>query len=423
MNTTPTIGIIGGGPAGLSAGRMLTERGYKVTIFEALSDVGGKSFTFYHGENVVEMGTCYATFSHKITNRWMKELGMPMSFLGEQRFDGDDFMKFVKSGYGPALPIQVVRYWFAKLKLEGALSKKNPPKWAIDEAAMPVQAWLKKRNLGKIENFMLRSTTNIAYGFIDEVPTVQALRWNDMKLILTGLFKQLKMPVEGWAEFWRRVATKLDVRLNSRVTGVERREDGVTIKTDDGKVHEFDQLLCAIPLDEFLRTTEPTDLEQKIASSVEWNGYTTTLVAAEDWFDDVHVEAYREAVVPGAARGQLLSARRDGFEPELGGPLYLAGQLTGPYSAPELAELLRADIERHGGKVTNVILQKLWKYFAQYKREAILGGLLDELEAVQGTNRTWYTGAIFSHEAVSHIVNFNAELVQRMQQAVPSVPR
>lgn len=399
-------------------GRMLVELGHEVTIFEALGEVGGKSFTFYHGENVVEMGTCYATFSHKITNQWMKDLGMPMSPLGDQRFDGDDFMKFVKSGYGPALPFQVLTYWKEKLRLERQLARPNPPQSAIEEAATPIQTWLRERNLGKIENFMLRSTTNIAYGFIDEVPTVQALRWNDMKLILTGLFKQLKMPVEGWAEFWRRVAARLDVRLNSRVTGVERGNDGVTITTDAGQTQKFDTVVCAIPLDEFIKMTESTALEREIAAAVEWNGYTTTLVAAEDWFDDVHVEAFREAVVPGAERGQMLSARRDGYEAELGGPLYLAGQLTGDYTAPELEELLRADITKHGGTVTNVILQKRWKYFAQYSPEAIRSGLLSDLESIQGQNRTWYTGAIFSHEAVSHIVNFNAELVQRMQKVL-----
>lgn len=396
---------------------MLKETGdYEPVVFESLGQVGGKSFTFYHGQNVVEMGTCYATFSHKITNRWMRNLHMPMSGLGDQRFDHDDFMKFVKSGYGPALPFQVMTYWKEKLRLENALSAENPSQAALEEAATPIQDWLRERNLGKIEKFMLRSTTNIAYGFIDETPTVQALRWNDMKLILTGLFKQLKMPVEGWAEFWRRVALDLDVRLNSRVTGVERTPEKTIIRTEPGDAHEFDLIVCAIPVDEFIKLAEPTALEEKIANSVIWNGYTTTLVAVEDWFTDVHVEAYRESVVPGAARGQLLSARHDGFEEDLGGHLYLTGQLSGDYNSEELAELLRNDVAKHGGRVTNIVLQKHWKYFAQYDHEAVRNGLITELRDIQGQNRTWYTGAIFSHEAVSHIVNFNAALVRKMHR-------
>ena len=183
----------------------------------------------------------------------MKELRMPMSPLGDQRFEGDDFMKFVKSGAGPALPVQVVRYWRDKRKLEAALNADEPTQAALDEAAMPIQDWLRERKLGKIENFMLRSTTNIAYGFIDEVPTVQALRWNDMNLIFTGLLKQLKMPVEGWTEFWRRIAHDLDVRLNSRVAAIDRSGPCPALTTEDGATHNFDLIVCAIPLDEFTR--------------------------------------------------------------------------------------------------------------------------------------------------------------------------
>ncbi|MEQ9316333.1 MAG: FAD-dependent oxidoreductase, partial [Henriciella sp.] len=220
-----------------------------------------------------------------------------------------------------------------------------------------------------------------------------------------------------WTEFWRRIASEFDVRLNQRISAVERQEDSVTLVSDSGERETFDEIVCAIPLDEFARMTEPNEDETYAASSVIWNGYTTTLVAVENWFTDVHVEAYLESVVPGAERGQLLSARREGAEDELGGTLYLTGQLTGEYSGDELKELLRADITRHGGVVKNMILQKCWKYNSQYKPEAIRDGLMTRLETMQGKQRTWYTGAIFSHEAVSHIVNFNDELVDRMLQA------
>ena len=53
--TRKTVGIIGGGPAGLSMARMLRDAGQvDATVFEALPQVGGKSFTFYHGDNVDE---------------------------------------------------------------------------------------------------------------------------------------------------------------------------------------------------------------------------------------------------------------------------------------------------------------------------------------------------------------------------------
>lgn len=411
----PRVGIIGGGPAGLSLARMLKEKGVNnITVFEALPQVGGKSFTVYQGDTVVEMGTCYATFSHKITNAWMKQYKMPMAGLREQRFDGEDFMDYIKAGYGPPLIVQVIRYLRAKYRLERALKSAAPSQATLEQAAMPIMDWLKERNLGKIENFMHRSTTNIAYGFVNEVPTVQALRWNDTKLIITGLLKQLKMPRQGWAYFWKLVASELDVRLNTRITKVERGTNEVTFIDDSGETHVFDKVICAIPIDDFMKLTAPTENEQYVADSIIWNGYTTTLFAAENWFQDVNTESYKDSVVIGAPMGKLLSARRDGFEQDFGGHLYLSGQLSGDYTGPELAELLRADLASKGAELTNLIIQKMWKYHARYKPDAIRDGLMSRLENMQGEQNTWYTGATFSYEAVSHIVNYNATLAPRI---------
>ncbi|MEM7491916.1 MAG: FAD-dependent oxidoreductase [Pseudomonadota bacterium] len=410
------IAIIGGGPAGLSLARLLREQGFtSITVFEALSQVGGKSFTYLHGDTVVEMGTCYATLSHKVTNRWMKEFGLKMTGLKEQRFAGDKFTSYIRKGPGPNLFVQLYRYWTDKAKLQKALKTPNPPQWALEQAAMPIGEWLSERELGKIEHFMHRSTTNIAYGFVDEASTVQALDWNDMKLLITGLLKQLKMPEIGWAEFWNMVAADLDVRLNSRVKEIDRSGSSIRVSIEDGDAFEFDQLVCAIPLDDFGKLAQPTQDEDFVIKSVRWNGYTTTLFTADNWFTDVDTESYKEAVLPGAELGQLLSARHDGFEPDLGGNVYLSGQLSGDYTSDELKEILREDLTRKGATVTNIILQKMWKYHSFYDFDAIRNGLLQTLKTMQGRDRTWYTGATFSYEAVSHITNFNAQLARDMQ--------
>ena len=412
---SPRIAIVGGGPAGLSLAYMLKEKALaNITVFESLPQVGGKSYTVQVGDNLVEMGTCYATFSHHVTNRWMRELNMPMKTLGEQRFEGANFMDYIRAGSGPNLAQQMLRYYKAKLRLERALSQRPIPQWAIEEAASPILDWLRHRDLGKIEHFMHRSTTNIAYGFVDRVSTLQALRWNDLNLIWTGLLKQLKMPVEGWAEFWRRIAEQLDVRVSTPIINIDRSGSRHKLTTAAGEEHHFDMVICAIPVDEFSKLTEPTQNEATVRDSVEWNGYTTTLFSATNWFTDVQVEAYKRAVVPGAKLGQLLSVRHDGHNVQLGGHLYLSGQLSGEFTSQELKELLTYHVAQRGAKITNIILQKMWKYHAQYKQEAIRNGLITRLEAMQGEQNTWYTGATFSHEAVSHIVNFNVQLAQKI---------
>ncbi len=48
--------IIGAGPAGITAGFELTQKGYEVTILEETSVIGGISKTVKHGENRMDMG-------------------------------------------------------------------------------------------------------------------------------------------------------------------------------------------------------------------------------------------------------------------------------------------------------------------------------------------------------------------------------
>lgn len=402
------LAIVGGGPAGLSLARLLTERGHKdITVFEALGEVGGKSFTVVRGQTLVEMGTCYATYSHRVVLRWMRELAIPLKRLGQQVFDDGDFIAYVHAGSGAPVSVQAIRFLMARRSLLNRLRRLPPSRDALLEAALPVSEWLKQRRLGKIERLMERALSSIAYGFLDEVATIHALRWVDPELIASGLTNQLRMPVEGWAPFWARLAGTLDVRLSTPVTRIERRPGGVRIETPEG-AEAFDAVVCAIPFDDFTRLTDTmTPDEEFVRAGVTYGGYTTTIAAVEDWFTGHHVEAYSEPIRQAAQKGRLLSARLEGHEPELGGHLYLTGQYSGDYTPAELRDILVSDITARGGRVTNIILQKLWKYMAFYKAEAIEAGLLARLERMQGEMRTFYSGAAWSHEAVSHIVNYN----------------
>lgn len=414
------IGIVGGGAAGLSLARFLSEDpALAVTVFEASPEPGGKSHTLERGATRVEMGTCYTTTGHKTVLRWMRELGIGLRPVLQIKFDGAKFEDFVKAGDGPPTSVQILTYLIRRRAVLKALEAESPEPWALEEAAMPISAWLDKYRLPKIFRLFLRGFTNMGYGFLDTSPTLHVLRWMDWHLIWSGLRKKLQMPRQGWSEFWRRLAADLDVRLNMPVSAIERQDGQAVITTADQSRHVFDHIVCAIPIDDFNRLTTPTPDEAQVAGAIRWNSYTTTLFATDEWFTDHHIQSFSSALIPGAPIGRILSARYDGHTPDLGGHIYLSGQFSDAYNPDEMKELLVKDMQDRGVTVTNIIYQKMWKYHAEYAPDAIRGGLVGQLRDMQGDQQTWYTGATFSHESINHIVNFNERLARRMLQAMP----
>ena len=409
------IAIIGGGPAGLSLAYLLRSRSdLTATVFEAEDRVGGKSFTYEREGRAFEMGTCYATRGDRLVRSWMRELGITRKRLGEATFEGTEFYEFAKQAPGPSLPVQGLKYLRARAKLLSRLERNPDDSDVLDEAAMPVAEWLQARGLFKMERLFYRGMTTMGYGHPSEAATLQALRWIDRPLILSGMLNDLLMPVEGWSEFWRRLSLRLDVRVGHRVDRVRRDPDGVEIDVR-GTTERFDFVVSAVPLDEFVALCEtPTDTETRVCSEISWNGFATTLVAVDHWFERESARSFADGILPGAAPGRLLSARFEADEPELGGRLYMLNQLKGPYNGQELSEIAASDIEKHGGRLKSVVYQKIWKYHAFYDRDAIRHGLLRRLRDMQGEAHSFYTGAVFSHEAVSKITEFNRGLAERI---------
>jgi len=412
------LAIIGGGPAGLSLAKILeSESAVTATVFEADGRPGGKSLTIRPGRAPIEMGTCYLTASHRRVLRWMKEMGTPLRPLGEQVFDGADVIRYIRKGSGPAMPVQVLTY----LRERGALLRRlewpSPPQSTLDEAAMPIREWLERRGLGKMVRLMQRAVTTLGYGYLERIPTMHALRWVDRELIVSGMLKQLKMPTTGWTDFWSGLSEDFDLRLNARVDAISRGRNHVTIHSG-GTSERFDAVACAMPVDEFTRLLDgASELERDISDAVVWGRLAITLIAAEGWFCDHPVEAWSDALVPQSRAGRLLSARFEGYEPELGGHLYITGQYGNALEPDELVETLHGEIAAFGARITNVIMHRTWKYMATYAPHAIRSGLVAKMRAVQGRNMTFYTGAAFSHEAVSNIVEFNAQLARNIVEA------
>ena len=357
------------------------------------------------------MGTCYTTRKHVIVKRWMKAHGIQLKRLGEARYDDAPVVDYVKKGAGPPLAVQAFKFLAEARRLRKLIAAKPSDRAVLTEASMTVNEWLARLDLPKLDLAMHRILPAQGYGYAKEVTIGQTVQWLDFDILISGVLNDMHMPVEGWSEFCNRFSARFDIRLDARIEHVERRDNSVIVVSGDGR-ERFDALISTIPMDEFAKLTELLPAEKVILQGVEWQNYTTTLVASKNWFKGAQVHGFSRACKDPSLRGAMLGARREGAVMEDGAHLYVTGQFSNGLTPPELREILMADLQRMGVQVDTLIYSQTWKYFPQYRADAVADGLFTAMREAQGGKRTWFSGATFSHELVSSVVERSRQSVQ-----------
>jgi hypothetical protein len=74
---------------------------------------------------------------------------------------------------------------------------------------------------------------------------------------------------------------------------------------------------------------------------------------------------------------------------------------------------VRRIVQRHGGSVERVELSRPWRYFPHVSSADLGAGFQERLEALQGQQRTFYTGEIFSFSMVEAVVAHARKIVDR----------
>jgi len=418
----PRIAIAGAGPSGLTLARLLRDKGLDdIVLFEASHRIGGKSETVRYGDTVSELGTCYTQRGDRQVRRWMRECNMTWSPIDRAKIDGRPFIDYVKEGGGGPLWLQTLRFLQARSALVKALETRPDGPAVLEEAAQPIADWLRARGLHKIERFFYRALVTTGYGYIHDTNVLQAIRWIDRDLIVSGVLNDLVMPHQGWSTFWERFSGDMDIRLDTPVEAIVRHGDGVEV-TAKGRTERFDYVVCAMPLDSFTACLTPTAAERRVTDGTWWGRFVITLAVCEDWYTAEQIRTFGDAIDADARKSMLISARREGYDAEAGGHIYLLGQMPNDETLEELQDIMREEVRRHGGRMTRVLHQKDWKYFCRYRPEAIRSGLLSTMQAMQGEQRTYYTGSTFSHESVGKLAIFNAALAERIGRDLAGGP-
>ncbi len=249
--------IIGSGFAGLSAGLKLKNAGWKVTILEARSRIGGRVFSYSLPQNknlICELGAEWVGESHERIQELCKEFGIPL-----QKHQFDDYL--LQNG-----KVSRPHEWSFSPKAKEAFEKaiRDYEKMSPVERNMLDCAdwWTHLEGLGfSPEDLRLRDLID-STDFGESIRQVSAFAAlaeyaesspkNEMDYKMTGGNSRLT------EELVKRIGSE-NIRLRSPVVAVDQAHGIVTIKTDS-ESFTADACICTAPVNSLLKIKFTPDL-------------------------------------------------------------------------------------------------------------------------------------------------------------------
>ncbi|MFR0355826.1 protoporphyrinogen/coproporphyrinogen oxidase [Streptomyces sediminimaris] len=418
MNTAETsrpdgprrVIVVGAGPGGLTAARELERAGHRVTVLEEQDSVAGKCRTVRVAGLAHDLGGHICTNRYERTAELMGELGVKTERTTryrildvERRTASRQAMSFLRD---PAL-----RRYRALREREFPRIAEPGLAHSARALAAPVADWIAAHRLQSMAASFGPGYTAAGYGYLDdEVPALYFVKYAEMTGLLSPGSELLGHDgaftvTGGFATLWRRVAAELrDVRCGVRVRSVQRPGDGVRVLTDSGPL-EADDLVLAVTPDRILPVLDATPGERDLAGRIRHNAYHTTVATAPGLPDNAFYflaphTAHR------TARGHCVSYHHRYPDSDV--------RTFYSYGRPEdVAALLPRDVARLGGRLQEVHVHQPWAFMPHFGSGDLEDGALDRLDALQGRDRTYYTGGLPAFELVECAVAHAQDLVRR----------
>lgn len=453
VNAVDRICIVGAGPAGIATAHELAERGYRnVTILEKADRVGGLCLSEGFEGRAFDLGANYVTSAYKQVRRLARlaraemytevrgaffnpENGAWRSIFAEAKGDASLF------GFGWAC----VRYLYLRWRLDGQLPRtgyagiSRHPELCVD-----FDSWLVANRLTDLRTLCAIPVTLMGYGRLSEIPAPYVLTYLnvgtffDLLLYGSGLPRSWpKRFIDGFQRLFERLAWRFDVRLNAEILRVERTITGVTVQVRFAgdqqwlnKPHEtvlqFDWLVLCCPLQSIAGWLDLAPEETELIERITINPFATTTLVARDpqlptrvinitGADEVSPPA-SGPLPPSIVTQQFADNPLVTFYTPLPpgsaiNPLGPPGQAEAVVAGVRtLAAALDLDVTTAGAVFSN----NVWPYFPHVSAADIAAGWYDRIEALQGSNRTWYNGGIMCFELIEPIIEYSRALAGRM---------
>lgn len=405
IDYTKKIAIVGAGPAGLTAARYLTNKGYTdITVFEKNSEVGGKAFTVMYEGLAYDMGAIYILSSYAHVYPMIDEFGLNVStVLNVGAFDGGDFTNWFLYG----MANESLRDLFRDIRMLNNYAESDPDLLNHDFITENPEFYIPGDDfLSRYPNYLIESVYKMmetsGMGFSSELPALYYLKmifsnWpaedgiTDDSIYGGPLFDGMFQTFDsGFQSLWKNVAATLNVKCNAQVTHVDRAGDRIAV-TAAGQTGMFDALIVACPPGKALSFLDATATESDLFQKFESDVCVTTLIKTNKkilnsqcfgFYDNIGKDAV------GKVTGMVKQHRDTN--------VYMVFQYKAPEQGLEdlLAEL-NSQVEALGCSVVEVITRKVWDNFPHVDTDALNGGFYQTLDSIQGDNNTYYVSLVY----------------------------
>ncbi len=331
--------IIGAGPAGLTAGYELAEKGYQVTILEKSGDIGGISKTVKHNGNRMDIGGHRFFSKDTQVMQWWQNM-MPMQ--GAPSYDDEVLGRAVPLDPNGPDPKETDRVMLTRNRVSRIYYDHHffdypvSLKWAtlktmgflttMQVGFSYLATILHKLPNSSLENFYINSFGKKLYsmffeGYTEKLwgrhPREIAADWGaqrtkelsimgilkDMlskiflskeqraKMVQTSLIEEFRYPKFGPGQLWETVADEIvsmggSVVMNSEVIGVLMQEDhitGVSVKDETGThTLQGDAFISSMPVKDLIAgmPQAPSDVA-RVAKGLPYRDFVTVGLLVE----------------------------------------------------------------------------------------------------------------------------------------------
>jgi hypothetical protein len=433
----PRIAIVGAGPAGLATAWLLKKNGYRnVTVFEKAGRVGGKCLTFDYQGHAIDLAAHEMLAGYTQVMRIAEDVGAPsqgwqkvLVFNRDQRKYMDMMAASTLGGYSK---LQVgwasLRYTWMLLTRYRQFAQPGTGLAGVPaELLQPTSTWLRAMRLDALELTATYVMQVQGYGRLDEVPAAYFVKFQGLRNWVSNVLHILGV-IHGWPrvfskgfqDLWERVASGVDVRLNTTITSIRRclnpgtDDIGVEIAFEGQAPRHFDRLVIACPLDLPTLQRLGLDLDEQ----------ETRMFAAVRYYTFVTTACRVEGVPAGVVGSIPLPGLLDytGYIKVYADCDVAVFFSLAPMPAPDVdLDLIYrrivdtvAALPRSGDQAPRVlgrVDQKAWPYFPHPEPTELASGYFLRLQALQGNRQTLYAGALLEMETVGNTVANTCRLI------------